>query len=103
MFQNLIGDIDPNLGNWLVDAEWNRSWSIIPGLTTDTTKLIHQMQRIDAELWTRMKMLTESTLTGGRTWIGKSEVRAILERRQKLQQQIDKLVRAGSEAQVFIR
>ena len=23
MFHNLIGDIDPNLGNWLVDAEWN--------------------------------------------------------------------------------
>ena len=23
MFDNLIGNLDPNLGNWLVDPEWN--------------------------------------------------------------------------------
>ena len=23
MFDNLIGNIDPNLGNWLLDEEWN--------------------------------------------------------------------------------
>jgi hypothetical protein len=104
MFQNLIGDIDPNLGNWLVDPEWNLILVDHSRALTDTTKLVHQMQRIDADLWTRMKLLTEDTLTKAvGTWIGRSEVRAIIERRQTLQEQIDKLVRASSEAQVFIR
>jgi len=62
------------------------------------------MQNIDADLWTRIQMLTEGTLTAAvGTWIGKREVQAILERREKMKQQIDKLVRARGEAQVFIR
>ncbi len=104
MFQNLIGDIDPNLGNWLVDPAWNLILIDHSRALTRSEKLVHQMQRIEADLWTRMKALTEETLTTAvGMWIGKGEVRAILDRREKMQAQIDGLVRATSEAQVFIR
>ena len=104
MFQNLIGDIDPNLGNWLVDPAWNLILVDHSRALTDTGKLVHQMQRIDAGLWTQIQGLTEATLTTAvGKWIGKGEIRAILDRRKQMQTQIDKLVRASSEAQVFIR
>jgi len=104
MFQNLVGDLDPNLGNWLVDPMWNLILVDHSRALTRTERLIHEMQRIDADLWTRMKALTAETLTkAAGTWIGKGEVGAILERREKMQAQIDKLVRSSSEARVFIR
>jgi hypothetical protein len=104
MFQNLIGDIDPNLGNWLVDPMWNLILVDHSRALTSTKKLVHQMQRVDADLWVRMKALTEDTLTGTvGIWIGRGEIRAILDRRQLMQDQIDKLIRASSEAQVLIR
>ena len=104
MFQNLIGDIDPNLGNWLVDPEWNLILVDHSRALTTTKDLVHQMQHIDAPLWARMQQLTEETLTAtAGKWIGKSEILAILDRRKRMQAQIDKLVRATSEAQVFIR
>ena len=104
MFQNLIGDIDPNLGNWLVDPAWNLILVDHSRALTSTTTLVHQMQRIDADLWTRMKAVTEQTLTRAvGMWIGQGEVRAILDRRDRMQTQIDKLVRARGEIQVFIR
>jgi hypothetical protein len=104
MFQNLIGDIDPNLGNWLVDPAWNLILVDQSRALTTKTKLVHEMQSIDADLWTRIQQLTEGTLTTAvGTWIGKREIGAILERREKMQAQIDKLVRARGEAQVFIR
>ena len=104
MFQNLIGDIDPNLGNWLVDPAWNLILVDHSRALTDTSKLVHQMQSIDAALWTRIQGLTEGTLTTtAGAWFGRGEVRAILDRRKGMQAQIDKLVRASGEARVFIR
>jgi hypothetical protein len=104
MFQNLIGDLDPNLGNWLVDPAWNLILVDHSRALTGTKKLVHEMQNIDADLWMRIQMLTEATLTTAvGTWLRKGDIRAILERRKKMQAQIDKLVRARGEAQVFIR
>lgn len=104
MFQNLIGDLDPNLGNWLFDPMWNLILVDHSRALTRTERLVHEMQRIDADLWARIQALTEETLTkAAGTWIGKGEVSAILNRRAKMQAQIDKLVRSSSEAQVFIK
>ena len=104
MFQNLIGDIDPNLGNWLVDPAWNLILVDHSRALSTGRKLVHQMQSIDADLWTRIKALTDETLTGTvGMWIGKGEIRALLDRRDLMQTQIDKLVRARGEADVFIR
>ena len=104
MFQNFIGDIDPNLGNWLVDPAWNLIIVDHSRALTNTKKLVHTMQQIDADLWERMKGLTDETLTSAvGMWMDKDAVRAILDRRDRMQADIDKLVRAKGDVQVFIR
>ena len=62
------------------------------------------MTRIDSELWERMKALTVETLTPTlESWIGNREIRGIIERRDRMQTVIDKLVAAKTEASVFVR
>jgi hypothetical protein len=103
MFDNLICNIDPNLGNWLVDPAWNLI--LIDHTRSFTTKsdMVHVLTRIDRELWDRMKALTiESLTTVLEKWIGKREIRAIIERRDRMQGVIDKLVATKGEAAVFV-
>jgi hypothetical protein len=103
MFHNLIGNRDPNLGNWLVDPAWNLTLiDHSRALTTFTTRP-HALTRIDGPLWDRMLALTEESLTAavGR-WIGPSEIRAIVERRKQMQADIDRLIREkGADAVVM--
>lgn len=104
MFDNLICNIDPNLGNWLVDPAWNLV--LIDHTRSFTTKkdMVHQMTRIDQDLWERMKALTVESLTPALgKWIGSREVRAIIERRDRMQVVVDKLVAAKGPAAVFVR
>jgi hypothetical protein len=104
MFDNLIANIDPNLGNWLVDPSWNLV--LIDHTRSFTTKkeMVHQMTRVDEELWQRMKALTLETLTPALgKWIGSREIRAVLERRDRMQTIIDKLVAEKTETAVFVR
>jgi hypothetical protein len=103
MFDNLICNIDPNLGNWLVDPAWNLI--LIDHTRSFTTKkdMVHVLTRIDRDLWDRMKALTiESLTTVLEKWIGKREIRAIIERRDRMQGVIDKLVATKGEAAVFV-
>jgi hypothetical protein len=104
MFDNLICNIDPNLGNWLVDPAWNLI--LIDHTRSFTTKkdMVHELTRIDRELWDRMKTLTVESLTPVLAkWIGNREIRAIIERRDRMQGVIDKLVAAKGEAAVFVQ
>jgi hypothetical protein len=104
MFHNLIGDIDPNLGNWLVDPEWNLILVDHSRALTPTSKLVHEMQHIDAALWDRMKALNQQSLTEAvGQWLDSGEVRAIVSRRDEMQKAIDKLVRRNGDARVFVR
>jgi hypothetical protein len=104
MFDNLIGNRDPNLGNWLVDPAWNLILIDHTRALTGISSQVHKLTRIDAALWDRMKALTEESLTAAvGQWIGRGEIRAILERRKRMQQDIDKLVEKHGEAAVFIR
>jgi hypothetical protein len=94
MFDNLIGNIDPNLGNWLVDPEWNLILIDHTRAFTTTNSLYHQMSAVDMELWNKMKALDEATLTGAvGTWLDKGAIRAMLQRRDKMQAVVDKLTR----------
>ena len=104
MFDNLIGNSDPNLGNWLVDPSWNLILVDHSRSLTSNTKLVHQMAYIDQELWTRFQGLSEERLKAAvGEWLGDRELRAILERRKNIGKEIDKLVKArGSEA-VFLK
>lgn len=104
MFDNLLCNIDPNLGNWLVDPAWNLI--LIDHTRSFTTKkdMVHELTRIDRELWDRMSALTVESLTPAlEKWIGSREIRAILERRDRMQRVVDKLVAAKGESAVFVK
>jgi hypothetical protein len=104
MFHNLINDVDPNLGNWLVDPAWNLVLIDFSRCFTPGTKMVHTLTRVDEPLWNRMKGLTEASIAAavGKR-IGKSEIRSMIERRDKMQQLIDKLVKEHGEKSVFMR
>ena len=92
MFDNLIGNIDPNLGNWLVDPEWNLILIDHTRAFTSTRNLYHQLSSIDAELWEKMNALDQPTLekvVG--SWLDAPAIKGILERRDKMREAIAKL------------
>ena len=92
MFHNLIGDIDPNLGNWLIDPEWRVMLIDQSRSLTTTTRLVHEMQQVDGPLWARMRALTADGLTRDLSrWLGSREIKAILARRDRMQAKIDRL------------
>ena len=104
MFHNLIADIDPNLGNWLVDPKWNLVLIDFSRCFTTDKTLKHELTRVDPELWDKMKALTEPDLAGAiGTWVGKGERAAILARRDKMQKLIDKLVKERGETYVYMK
>jgi hypothetical protein len=89
MFDNLIGNIDPNLGNWLVDPAWNLILIDHTRAFTTGTGMVHQLQGIDPELWERIRQLTESSLQASiGEWVGRAEMRAILKRRDRMAEAI---------------
>jgi hypothetical protein len=104
MFDNLIANIDPNLGNWLVDPAWNLI--LIDHTRSFTTKkdMVHEMGSIDRDLWDRLKGLTVESLTPvlGK-WMGNREIKAIIERRDRMQGVIDKMIASKGEAAVFLQ
>jgi hypothetical protein len=103
MFDNLIGNKDPNQGNWLVDPAWNLILIDKTRAFTVDKNLVHkEMSYVDMSLWERMQALTEQSLieTLGR-WIGKGEIRAMLERRTKMQQVFDKLIAEKGTAAII--
>ena len=92
MFDNLIGNTDPNLGNWLVDPAWNLILIDHTRAFTSTKNLYHQITAVDAELWEKMKALDEATLTTAvGAWLDKDAIKGILERRNKMQEAINKM------------
>ncbi|HEX5070110.1 MAG TPA: hypothetical protein VFV78_07825 [Vicinamibacterales bacterium] len=104
MFHNLINNIDPNIGNWLVDPAWNLILIDFSRCFTAGTNMPHTLTRVDPDLWDRFKALTEASLTPALgAYLNKGEIRSILQRRDKLAQIIDKLIKEHGEASVFMR
>lgn len=97
MFDNLIGNLDPNLGNWLVDPAWNLILiDHTRAFTTDKAMVHKKMDRIDGELWDKMKALTVESLTPLLSpWIGKGEIKALIQRRDAMSADFDKQVAAN--------
>jgi hypothetical protein len=104
MFDCLIYNKDPNLGNWLVDPAWNLILIDHTRSFTSDKKFAHSLQRVDSELWQKMRALTEEQLhlTLGK-WLDKRAIRGMIERRDMMQAEIDKLVAANGEAAVFMQ
>jgi hypothetical protein len=92
MFDNLIGNTDPNLGNWLVDPSWNVILIDHTRAFTSTRNLYHQLTSVDEELWEKMKALDEPSLAPVvGEWLDKDAIKAILERRNRMGDVIAKL------------
>jgi hypothetical protein len=104
MFDNLIGNSDRNLGNLLVDAEWNVFLIDHSRAFTTETKLPAQMSQVDPELWSRMLSLDEATVTAAiGAWTDRSTRRAVLTRRDKMKAAIATLVLARGHDSVFVK
>lgn len=97
MFDNLIGNLDPNLGNWLVDPAWNLILIDHTRAFTSDKMLVHKkMDRIDGELWDKMKALTIENLTPVLgPWVGKGEIKAVIQRRDAMAADYDKQAAAN--------
>ncbi len=104
MFDNLINNVDPNLGNWLVDPAWNLILIDHTRAFRSGRRMVHEMTRVDEDLWNRMKALTEPGLreTLGE-WLSNGDIQGIIQRRDRMQELIDKLVAERGEAFVFMR
>ena len=104
MFDNLICNKDRNMGNLLVDDEWNLFLIDHSRAFITDKDLPVVMERIDREIWDRMLALDEPTLKIALAkWVDGGGIRAILARRDKMAIAIDKLVKNSSEAAVFVR
>ncbi len=103
MFDNLINNLDPNLGNWLVDPSWHLILIDHTRAFTPGTKMVHQMTHVDADLWTRMQALTEASLEPvlGK-WVMRGEIKSIIDRRDRMAAIIAEMVKARGERDVFI-
>ena len=103
MFHNLVGNTDPNQGNWLVAPGWNLVLIDHSRAFTTGTRLVHKLTRIDPGLWEQFEALDEAILTESLSeWVGGGEIRAILKRRDKMAKEIAKLVAENGEATVFV-
>jgi hypothetical protein len=92
MFDNLIANTDPNLGNWLVDPQWNLILIDHTRAFTATRNLYHQLSAVDAELWEKMKALDEPGLTAALgEWLDRGAIRSMLQRRDRMHEVIAKL------------
>ena len=104
MFDNLIGNIDRNAGNLIVDDDWNLYLIDHSRAFVSETRLRVEMTRIDRALWERMAALDEATLNSALgEWLDGRSIRAMLRRRDAMKKAIDGLVAKSSEAAVFIR
>ena len=104
MIDNLIANIDPNLGNWLVDPAWNIILIDHSRSFTDTQDMTHEMTNIDAALWDRMKALDHQQLTTVLgSWLSSDEIGSLLRRRDKMQTIVDRLVKKRGAAPVPLR
>ena len=102
MFDNLINNRDPNLGNWLVDPAGNlilidHTRAFAPG-----KDMVHKMNRIEKGLWQRMLALELASLKAALDpYLDGSQIKDILERRDRMKIEIDKMVAEKGEAEVF--
>ena len=105
MFDCLIYNRDPNEGNWLKDPAWNLMLIDHSRSFTPDDDMAHDnMTRIDRYLWERMQQLDEPILTEALgEWLSGREIRAILERRDRMGKIIDDLVATNGEAAVLLR
>lgn len=91
MFDSLIGNRERNRRNMLRDRAWNLIL-IDHSRAFGTGTELNSPTQIDAGYWARIESLTRSQLDAAlRTWLDENEIRAILERRDRMRAGIKSL------------
>lgn len=103
MFDNLIGNADRNAGNILIGQPGEMILIDHSRAFITDKNLPQKVERVDAELWERMKTLTRADLTGALgSWMDDDAIGAIVERRNRMVAAVDRLVASKGRAQVII-
>lgn len=107
MFDQLIANIDRNQGNLIYDDDFHL-FLIDHSRAFTSEKNITKMpspNQIDGVIWDKMEALTFDELKSaiGEWMLGDGEIRALLERRDRMKKYIDKLVKDKGARYVFIR
>lgn len=104
VFDELIYDTDPNLGNFLIDKNW-KLWMVDKTRAFRLSKELRNVKNLtqcDRSLLAAMKKLDENTLLQEmKDFLSKSEVKALLARRDKIVAFFDKQVAEKGENQVL--
>jgi hypothetical protein len=107
VFDSLVGNIDPNAGNWLFDAVWNfykidcsRCFTDTATLQFDPKKVV---KRIDRPFFERIKALDRETVRREISpFLTESgALPALFRRRDAIVKAFDELAKQNGEAQVF--
>lgn len=104
MFDDLIGNNDRNLGNLVVDDQWNVFLIDHSRAFVTDKDLPAKIEHVDRALWNRMLALDEPALTPViRKWVGRAALSAVLARRDRMRDVIAKLVQTNGERAVFVQ
>jgi hypothetical protein len=102
-FDNLIGNPDRNAGNILIGPPGELILIDHSRAFITDEDLPRKVERVDAELWGRVQALTRDDL--GRalgSWIDGDAIDALLARRKRMSDAVDKLVAAKGRALVVV-
>jgi len=107
VFDNLVGDVDPNQGNWLFDAAWNFYKIDCSRCFTDTLKMTHDVKntikRIDRPFFERLKALDQDTVRReiGSLLTENNAVPSLFRRRDFIVKEFEELAKRNGEAAIF--
>jgi hypothetical protein len=102
IWDNLVGNIDRNQGNLLVDEGWNLILIDHSRAFTATMNMPFPMRKIDRELYDKLKALDDVTLKARLGKLLLDGPKPILKRRDKIIQNFDQLIAQYGEAAVFV-
>jgi hypothetical protein len=104
MFDALIAEIDRNAGNLLVlrDAKWHLVLIDHSRAFSSVTKLVYPVERIDREMFERLKALKKEDLDARLGTLVLDGSQSLLRRRDMIVERFEKLAKEKGEASVFL-
>ena len=103
MFHNLVGNSDPNLGNWLVDSEWNLFLIDHSRAFGRSKNPVHKIGRFDRELFSKMSALDSKALEeGAGAWLTEKERARVIDRLERMKAEVAARVERLAEERVFL-
>ena len=101
-FDDLIGNIDRNQANMLVDAEWNLILIDHSRAFTGTRSLPYKLEKIDRQFLQSLRALTEAQVKAALGPLLFDGPKPFMNRRERILRQFDSLIAAKGEAEVVI-